>query len=250
MTCNVCEETDKALFDFPDLDLRRAHRIGVLRETIQCKHCGATMRHRFLAHALLKSVGERTGRFSASIKALSKQGLGELRVLDTDAYSPLSRLLRRCAGYSMSSYRPDREFGAMLAPQHYNVDLERMPFQDGGFDIVLTSDVMEHVRDIDSAHAEIARVLSLGGQYIFTIPFDDACETHHVLVDTAGQQDKWLVPPQYHGDPITGGILAYRVFGRGIFSDLAARGLAAEFHRVNDDAALIVDGDVFIATKR
>jgi SAM-dependent methyltransferase len=250
MTCNVCGESGKPLFDFPDLAIRREHRIGVLRETIQCKRCGATMRHRFLAHALLRTVGEKTGVKASTIKALSEQGLAGLRVLDTDAYSPISKLMCGCATYSLSSFRPDRDFGTLLHPQHHNVDLQAMPFSDGSFDIVMTSDVMEHVRHIDKAHAEIARVLSSDGVYLFTVPYDESCDTHHVLVDASGPEDAFLVPPQYHGDPITGGILAYRVFGRGIFGDLDALGMTARFEHVNDETALIVDGDVFIARKR
>lgn len=249
MRCNVCGKTGKPLFDFPDLSLRKEHRIGVLRETVQCKQCGATMRHRFLAHALLRTIGKKTGWTGRTIHELAQAGLSELRVLDTDAYSPISKLLRGCDGYTVSSYRPDREFGSLLSEKHYNVDLQKMPFEDGCFDLVMTSDVMEHVRHVDQAHSEIARILAQGGTYLFTVPYDESCETHHVLVDTSGPEDVFLVPPQYHGDPLTGGILAYRVFGQGIFRDLAKLGLNTTFERIQEESALINDGDVFIATK-
>lgn len=249
MTCNVCGKTGKALFDFPDLALRREHRIGVLRETVQCKQCGATMRHRFLAHALLRTIGERTGKTFSTIAEISHVGIGELRMLDTDAYSPISKLLRENEGYTISSFRSDREFGLLLGNRHYNVDLQKMPFTDGCFDIVMTSDVMEHVRNVGQAHSEIARVLAPGGTYLFTVPYDESCETHHILVDTSGPNDVFLVPPQYHGDPITGGILAYRVFGRGIFRDLDMIGLKTRFELINDEATLISNGDIFFAVK-
>lgn len=247
--CNVCGARGRPLFDFPDLKLRRDHRIGELRETLQCQRCGATMRHRTLVSALLAQVSKALDRRFATVEELAGHGLGGLEILDTDAFSPTSKRLRGRAGYTMSSYVPDRPMGALLATGHHNIDLERIDFPDGRFDVVLTSDVMEHVRDIDAAHGEIARVLRLGGHYVFTVPYDPACPTHHVLVDTSGAEDRFVVPPQYHGDPLTGGVLAYRVFGRGLFDDLRRVGLDPTFDSIDDAEALIVNGDVFVATK-
>jgi len=185
------------------------------------------------------------GNFSRVPKKLA----GNLRVLDTDSFSPISTLLRQLPSYIVSSFVPAQPFDIELEPNRYNVNLERMGFADSSFDMVISSDVAEHVRGIDAAHREISRVLRPGGHYVFTAPFDPKCLTHHVLVDTSGPQDVYLVPKQFHGDPLTGGILAYRVFGRAIHSDLAAVGLRTEFLCLNNDQALIVDGDVFIAEK-
>jgi hypothetical protein len=249
LVCNVCGCTGPAFFDFPDLELRREHRIGELRETLQCRHCGATMRHRTLAHAILTLVSAVHGKPVASIAEAAKLSLAGLRVLDSDSFSPISERLRPLDNYVRSSYVADRPFGTELEHNRFNVDLERMHFPDASFDMVLTSDVAEHIRDIDAAHREIARVLRPGGHYVFTVPYDPCCPTHHVLVDTSGPEDVFLVPKQIHGDPLTGGILAYRVFGRAIFEDLAHVGLQARFQQVDDDRALILGGDVFIATK-
>ena len=51
-----------------------------------------------------------------------------------------------------------------------NQNLEQLTFSDNSFDIVITSDVMEHVRLDDRAHQEIRRVLKPGGVYLFTVP--------------------------------------------------------------------------------
>jgi len=250
-TCNVCARHSRAFFDFPDLELRREHHIGDLRETLQCVHCGATMRQRTLAAALLQVASARMGRTLADIPAAAQAGFAGLRTLDTDAFSPMSRQLRSTQNYLVSSFRPELEFGAQIEANHFNINLENASsLPDGSFDVVVTSDVMEHVRDIDAAHREIARILKPGGSYVFTVPYDERCETHCVLVDTSGPSDRFLVPPHFHGDPLTGGILAYRIFGRGIFGDLERLGLQPRFMRVCDPGALIVDGDVFIATKR
>lgn len=248
--CNVCGDAAGAYFDFPDLQLRRDHRIGVLRETLQCNRCGATMRHRTLAAGLLDVVSNAIGKRPSSIKALQHEGLGGLRVLDTDAFSPISTRLRKVDGYVVSSYVPDLPFNVEIDPGRFNVDLERIGFADASFDVVLTSDVAEHIRDIDAAHSQIARILRPGGHYVFTVPYDDDCATHHVLVETIGEKNIYLVPQQLHGDPLTGGILAYRVFGRALYRDLDALGFDARLHLIDDATALIIQGDVFTARKR
>lgn len=247
--CNVCGRHGKPFFDFPDLERRHSHRIGELRETLQCRGCGATLRHRALATALLELATAAIGRPQASIKEAAAAGFGGLRVLDTDSYSPIARLLRRLPNYLVSSFRPGLPFDHEIEPGHYNVDLEKMGFDDASFDLVITSDVMEHVRDDDAAHREIARILRPGGHYVFTVPYDDACDDEHLLVDSSGPEDRYLVPPQYHGDPISGGILAYRVYGRSLHRRLAAVGLDASYRLIDDPEALIIAGDVFVAAR-
>jgi SAM-dependent methyltransferase len=249
LRCNVCGKASPPFFDFPDVNLRREHRIGELRETLQCRHCRATMRHRTLAAALLRRVSAIAGRQLASIEEAAAARLSGLKVLDTDPFSPIAGRLKHLPDYWVSSFQPDQPFDAELSPRHWNVNLEKIGFPDAAFDVVLTSDVMEHVRGIDAAHAEIHRILRRGGAYIFTVPYDARCDSHHELVDTRGPTDRFIVPPQYHGDPLTGGILAYRVFGRALHTDLAALGFEVEFLEINDAGALIVGGDVFIASK-
>jgi SAM-dependent methyltransferase len=50
------------------------------------------------------------------------------------------------------------------------VDVVRMPYEDGSFDIVLCSHVLEHVPDDRTAIAEIHRVLRPGGRAIIIVP--------------------------------------------------------------------------------
>ena len=53
----------------------------------------------------------------------------------------------------------------------YNFDLqERVPFQDGSFDIVFASHVLEHISDDNHAIAEIRRVIRPGGFAILPVP--------------------------------------------------------------------------------
>lgn len=46
----------------------------------------------------------------------------------------------------------------------------RIPFDDGSFDIVISNNVLEHVKDLHQALAEIARVLKPGGASVHFAP--------------------------------------------------------------------------------
>jgi SAM-dependent methyltransferase len=220
--CNICGFIGRPFYDFPNLELRREHKIGLLRETLHCRKCDSSMRDRVLARQLLLQISYKNNKIYNSIKDLKQADLMDIKILNTDAYSAISKLLKDFPNYIRSSFTDPENLDSLIGSNYYNINLEKIGFPDNYFDIVLTSDVMEHVRDIDAAHREIARILKVGGKYIFTVPYDPTCLTHHILVDTQHSVDRHLVKPQYHGDPINGGIIAYRVFGKAIYADLNA----------------------------
>lgn len=49
-------------------------------------------------------------------------------------------------------------------------DAERLPFQDASFDLLLSSDLIEHLPDLGQHLAEAARVLRPGGHYLMKTP--------------------------------------------------------------------------------
>ena len=49
-------------------------------------------------------------------------------------------------------------------------DARRLPFGDATFDVVITSEVLEHVQDDVAAIAEMVRVLKPGGRFAATVP--------------------------------------------------------------------------------
>ena len=50
---------------------------------------------------------------------------------------------------------------------------DRLPFATGTFDYVFSNSVLEHIPDIDSVLAEVARVLRPMGRFLFTVPGPD-----------------------------------------------------------------------------
>jgi SAM-dependent methyltransferase len=93
-------------------------------------------------------VGTSTG---TNLRLLTDMGYRDVTGLD-----PSPEAIRFCAEKGLP---PVRE-GSITA----------MPFADGGFDLVLATDVVEHVDEDQQAVNEVARVLRPGGTALFTVP--------------------------------------------------------------------------------
>ncbi len=92
-------------------------------------------------------------------------------------------------------------------------DLTALDFADASLDGVASFDVLEHVPDYQAAIGEMYRVLRPGGACVATFPFTDQPTTLVRARLAADGGIEHLEPPEYHGDPISGGILCYYHFG-------------------------------------
>ena len=191
------------------------------RETFYCPHCRANLRYRAQAAALLDLHGD--GRH-ASLRALAEAGgLAALAIYEPGITGPLRPHLGRAGLYRQSVYAP----GAAAVHAGVEVqDLMACSHPDASFDLVVTSDILEHVRRPMQAFAEIRRILRPGGHHVFTIPTQVPLPPHSVArVDTSGEEDIHLLPPAYHGSGDGGRSLVYTDFGEDLLADLAALGL-------------------------
>ena len=57
--------------------------------------------------------------------------------------------------------------------------LEEMPFEEGAFDLVCASDVLEHIEDEAGALRELRRVVAPGGHFVATVPAYEWMWSHH-----------------------------------------------------------------------
>lgn len=237
-----------------------ASRRDEYRESLLCAECGATSRYRSLARGLLRAFAELAGIRAESLAGLPKRIDGRpLSVYDTQVPFRFERvgyilpdLLAECRWIDihLSSYKPDRPWGAALGPRTTNQTLEALTYASGSFNIVVTSDVMEHVRLADRAHREIRRVLSPGGIYLFTVPhFRHGTTIRRVeIVDSERPElDRHLLPPEYHGDANgpTGEALAYRAYGLDLDAELEGLGFDVDYRRDDIAAEAIHDAELF-----
>jgi SAM-dependent methyltransferase len=92
-----------------------------------------------------------------------------LRVAEINRIDGLHDQLSRLPRFTSSDYQPGAAPGTIVdgVPSE---DLTRLTYPDDCFDLVLTSESLEHVPDLAAALSEIRRVLAPGGRHIFTIP--------------------------------------------------------------------------------
>ena len=117
-------------------------------------------------------------------------------------------LARRGANVVALDYMADEvittrgTFGAMVAAGEIDEaryvaalqgDATRLPFADGSFDRVITSEVLEHIQDDVSAIAELVRVLRPGGTFAATVP------------TWYPEKINWMLSDEYHAPKSVGG---------------------------------------------
>ena len=233
--CNVCGKQTRFFYQ----------EVALWRESLNCEHCRTTSRYRSISRGVLRAIRELTANEAPSLAALPRDGKVNLHVYDTQppfyydpcAY-PLPDLLKATGWITveLSQYKPKQAMGQVLTKGVTNQNLECLTFADASLDIVITSDVMEHVRLDDRAHSEIYRVLKPGGIYIFTVPHDRAWDETLIRVQIIDpddpSKDVHLLEPEYHGDANSdedSGVLAYRRYGRDVETHLNELGFEVEY---------------------
>ena len=101
-----------------------------------------------------------------------------------------------------------------------------LTYEDNSFDLVLSSDIFEHVRRPFAGFQEVNRVLKPGGFHIFSIPPQHPMRPKTVFrVDTSGPEDVFVLPRHYHSAPKGGKSLVYTDFGEDMTRIMVADGI-------------------------
>jgi hypothetical protein len=249
--CNVCGNETQFFYSDPIL----------YRESLVCRECFVTSRYRSIARGILKAIQELRDVTAASLAELPPAVHTEPFKIydtqpafywDTSAY-PIPDLLSKYPWIESetSIYRPREPLGAKLGSKLTNQNLEELTFADNSFDLVITSDVMEHVRLDNKAHQEIRRVLKPGGVYLFTVPhFRHGRETivRVKIVDPADPgKDEFVMEKEYHGDANSEDhrALSYRAYGTDLDEFLNELGFSVDYSNEDFPEAGIMSTELF-----
>lgn len=213
--CSVCGEETRFVLNswvMPSELAREWPAEFVEREGSLCSRCGSSRRIRGLADVLLEHYGEG----ARSIRELVREErFGALRVAEVNSIGRMHPYLAELPGLVYSEY-PDE-------------DIQALSYPDASFDVVLTSDTLEHIPDFRRALSETRRVLRPGGRHVFTVPLDPRRES---------TRSRDGLPPQHHGrgaGPFAlvtrkADMLAYTDFGRDVPELLREAGFEPETH--------------------
>lgn len=216
-----------------------------LRESGACPQCRASNRQRQMAWMLRRELG-----LAASGPLVIPEGIS---VYNVEANGPLHEMLKVHPQYQCSEYWGDKaEFGEVVDGIR-NEDLQALSFASASFDVVLSSDVLEHMPQPYRAHSEIYRVLKPGGRHIFTVPYGEAMIRDQVRASLVEGDVVYHHEKIYHGDPVRPGegILVWTIFGLEMLVRLNEIGFETQFWRLHEPAVAIIGpgADVFVAHK-
>ncbi|MEA5424477.1 class I SAM-dependent methyltransferase [Synechococcus sp. CCY9202] len=185
----------------------------ILPESIRLQ--GPNYRESLIANGLLS-------RNRAALQVLeqlygSLETLAQQDIYLVEALTGFALWLRRQLGEERlvcSEFLEDAEVARGDIPHQ---DLCALSFADASFDLVLCNELFEHVRDLDQAFLEIARVLRPGGRLVATCPmafgqWESILKARH---NTRSGRTELLEKAEFHGDPIRPkeGSLVYRIPG-------------------------------------
>lgn len=196
-----------------------------------CSNCRATLRFRALATSILTNFGK--GRHQNLQRAVKSGDFDELAIWELSLRGPIKNILSKSKNYINSYYWEDTKLGEMKN----NVicqDITNLTFDDNQFDLVLSSDVMEHVHEPWAGFEEVARVLKPSGAYIFTIPIRIPFRPTSVVrasLDTKTGTITHHLPEVYHNAGDGSDTLVFTDFGQDIFERLRKLGLYLYFQQ-------------------
>jgi SAM-dependent methyltransferase len=196
-----------------------------IRETYRCQTCKASLREREQAQSIVDCY---SGLHANTLTDLvSKEEFRRLNIYEPGTIGAFRKLFKPLPHYHQSDYYAEVD-RAKATSQLPHQSLEDLTYPDQSFDLVITSDILEHVRKPMKAFAEIYRVLKPGGYHVFTVPLQEPLATKTMArVDTTGEADIHILPEYYHGNGKDGRSLVYTDFGKDITDILAALGFSA-----------------------
>ncbi|MDG3003065.1 class I SAM-dependent methyltransferase [Paludisphaera mucosa] len=176
--CSVCGEKRYMFYRRRVIPARLVELWGLTRrqaealarkESCDCAGCGAKLRARRMAEVLL-DLYPTDGRRAPDLRTWARSDeAGAMRIAEINRIDGIHETLENLARFHPSDYIPNAHPGAYVKGLRHE-DLARLTYEDDRFDLVLTSETLEHVPDLARALDEVHRVLVPGGLHVFTAP--------------------------------------------------------------------------------
>lgn len=200
------------------------------RESLHCETCRSISRHRAAIALLQDAVGETE---NARIYITEQASM---------LFMALRKRMRKLEGSEfVRGFRKRRQLSAWMHSQGCRSfvrfqDITALSFRRGSKEAVVSFDVLEHVPDYRQALREFARVLKPGGVLVMTVPFYAAsADSETIAYVRADGGIETLGDPEYHGDPLSHGVLCFHHLGWDLLAAMREAGFSeAEALRISD----------------
>lgn len=214
------------------------------RESMFCRSCCASLRVRRIAQVLISLYGSPgCASLAQLIEDPNFRDLDIAEINTIGSVGSLHALLQQLPRLAFSDYQGPERLGQLINGAR-NEDICRLTYPDAAFDIVMSSDTLEHVQDFRAALAETRRVLRPGGRHVFTVPvvWTRATTEARARISDGGDIIH-LMPALYHGKgsgayrfiPVGVDLLTFTEFGRDIVDYVREAGFEPEVYAGSDD---------------
>lgn len=198
-------------------------RLG--RENFPCPDCRANLRYRDQAAAILQQFA--CGLALCIDEFVRQDEFKNLSILEAALGGPFIRRFTRVSNYVRSYLFDDVPVGEVKDGVVCQ-DLQSTTFEDEKFDLIVTSDVLEHVADWRAVVRETRRILRPGGAHIFSIPLRwPLSSTSVARARVVNGTVQHLVEPRYHRSGDGQRALVFTDFGVDVLAYHEAIGMRA-----------------------
>jgi len=209
MQCWVCgfKQNSYEYKDIVTADLSRSWKLTPReteafnrRESSYCRNCGSSLRSRALAEAIMKNYPESKSKYFIDWVDWAKER--KLAIAEINYCGHLHKYLAEIPRIKVSQYHENtwRARLANLVKGIRSEDITHLSYKSNSFDLVLHSEVLEHVYDVGKALAECRRILKPDGVCLFTTPLIMERKTKQkAKIDEKTKKVKHLGVPSYHG---------------------------------------------------
>ena len=216
--CVPCEKTVPFLVDKQSGGQRRGNRwLPNWRERLECPLCHMNNRQRLIATLVKQGLASQENG-GPKVVYFMEQG--------TPMFQWVAKTVPQHEIIGSEYLGREYESGVIVRGLRHE-DAMNLSFDDNSTDMIVSSDVFEHIRNPRVAFSECLRILRPGGLMLATFPLHTDLNRSVPHADLTEDGLRHLLPPTYHGNPMsTDGSLVFTDFGWDVINDLRKAGFS------------------------